>query len=53
MIGRGVAQGGAQAGEKLADGEGLFDIIVGAEIQRGDLLGFLVAGGQDDDGRFC
>ena len=46
-----MAQRRAQARQQFADGERLFDIIVGAEIERGDLLGLAVARRQDEDRR--
>ena len=47
-VGGGMAQSGAQAGQKVADGEGLFDIIVGAEVERDDLFRLAVARGKHD-----
>ena len=47
--GEAVARGDAQAGQQLADAEGLLHIVVGAQVQRVDLLGLRVAGRQDDD----
>ena len=41
--------GDAQAREQLADAERLGQVIVGAEIERRDLVGLLVARGQHDD----
>ena len=47
----GAPQRGADAGQQFAQGEGLLDVVVRPGIQGGDLLGFLVAGGQHDDRR--
>ena len=47
------AQGGANAGQQLADGEGLGDVIVGAQIERGDLVFLLAAGGKHHDGHLA
>src|SRR5258708_11659735 len=46
---RSLAQGRAQPGAQFADPERLFDIVVGARVQRLDLLGFAVPGPKDDD----
>ena len=40
----------AHAREQLAGAERLREVVVGAEIQRGDLVRLLVANGQHDDG---
>ena len=45
-----VPHGHAKAGEELADPERLLDIVVGAVVQRLDLLSLTLPGGQDDDG---
>ena len=46
-----MAQRRAQARQKLPDGERLLDIVIGAKVERGDLLGLAVARRQDDDRR--
>ena len=46
-----VAQRGAHARQQLADGERLLDVVVGAEVERGDLLRLAVARRQHDDRR--
>ena len=43
-----VAEGGADAREKLAGAERLREIIVRAHIERDDLIPFASAGGDDD-----
>ena len=47
----GVADGDADAGQQLGRAEGLGEIVVGAVIEGGDFLRFLIAGGDDDDRR--
>src|ERR1700730_10442497 len=43
------AQRGPEAREQLVHAEGLGDVVVGAGVERGDLHGFGVAGGEHDD----
>ena len=45
-----VAQGGAQPGEQLVHAERLGDVVVGAEIERLHLAGFVTATREHDDG---
>ena len=47
----GVAQRGAQPRQQFADGERLFDVIVGAEVERRDLFRLAVARRKDEDRR--
>ena len=47
-----LAEVGADAGEEFGHGEGLGDVVVGAFVECGDLHGFLLADGEDDDGGF-
>ena len=44
-----MAQGDAYACQKLADAEGLGDVVVGAGVEGVDLGRALAAAGQDDD----
>ncbi|MCY1245981.1 hypothetical protein D9M72_591750 [compost metagenome] len=44
-----VAKGGADARRQLTDPEGLFDVIIGAEIKGGDLFALPVTCRQNDD----
>jgi hypothetical protein len=46
---RRTAQDGADARDQLAGGEGLDDVVVGAELQAGDAVGLLAARGEQDD----
>ncbi len=46
-----AAKQDAQAGEQLAAAEGLGEVIVGAGVEGGDFLRFLVADGKDEDGK--
>ena len=48
----GLAKVGADAGEEFGHAEGLGDVVVGALVECGDLHGFLLADGEDDDGDF-
>jgi hypothetical protein len=48
----GFTKVGADAGEEFGHAEGLGDVVVGALVERGDLHGFLLADGEDDDGGF-
>ena len=43
------AERGAQAGEELVHAERLGDVVVGAGVERGDLVALGAAGGEDDD----
>ena len=43
------AQGGADASQQFSQHKGLVDIIICPQIQRSDLLGFLMAGRNHDD----
>ena len=43
-------EGRPHAGEQLADGEGLADIVVGAAVEGGDLVALLPSRGEHDDG---
>ena len=45
------AEGDAEAGVELVDAERLGDVVVGAALERLDLLALLVAAGQDHDRR--
>ena len=47
--GRGAPQRGAQPGEQLVHAERLGHVVVGAGVERGDLVGLAVAHGQHDD----
>lgn len=47
----GAADDGADAGEQLARGEGLGDVVVGAGLEAEDAVGLLVAGGQHEHGQ--
>jgi hypothetical protein len=47
-----VPKGDPDAREQFARAEGLAHVIVGAGIERGDLVPLLAAGGEDDD-RHC
>ena len=44
-----AAQRDAEPGEELAHREGLAHVVVGAGVERGDLVPLLPAGGEDDD----
>jgi hypothetical protein len=44
-----AAQRGAHAAPKLADGEGLRNVVVRSELEAYDLVELVVAGGQHDD----
>src|SRR3546814_2639765 len=44
-----MTQRGADAGEQFVGVERLGDIVVGAEIERGDLLGAVFACGNDEE----
>ena len=46
-----MAQRGAQPRRQFAHAEGFFDIVVRAEVERLDLLGFAIAGGENDHRR--
>jgi len=46
----GRAQEHAHAGGKFAAVEGLGEVVVGAGVESGDLLGFTVAHGEDEHG---
>ena len=46
-----AAELGADAGLQFLDAEGLGDVVVGAGVERGYFDGFLIANGEDDDGR--
>src|SRR5512133_823475 len=43
------ADGGAQAGQQLVEPERLGDVVIGARIEGGDLVGFALADAQHDD----
>src|SRR5205807_1456429 len=47
--GLGAAQHGFHAGQQLADGEWLGDVVVGAQFESDDLVDFLASRGQHDD----
>ena len=49
---RGFAEVGADTGEELGHAEGLGDVVVSAFVESGDLHGFLIANGENDDGDF-
>ena len=49
VSGLGPSQRGAQARQELAHAERLRDVVVGAGVERHDLLGVLVPGGEHDD----
>ena len=49
-LGHGAVQHGLHAGHQLAGGEGLDHIVVGTALQARQLIVFLAAGGEDDDG---
>ena len=51
LVGQAVAQRGADAGEQFLGVERLGQVIVGAEIERGDLLRGVLARGDDDQRR--
>src|ERR1019366_5844705 len=51
--GRGTAEGGADAGQQLTNGEGLGDVIVGAQIECGDFVFLLAAGREHYDRRLA
>src|SRR5206468_2752561 len=40
---------GADAGDQLAQAEGLHDVVVGAELEADDAVALLAARGDDDD----
>jgi hypothetical protein len=48
--GGGVAQGDPHPGQELVQAEGLGQVVVRAEVEGGDLVPLLAAGGEDDDG---
>src|SRR6185295_3428864 len=48
--GLGAAGDGADAGEQFVDAERFGDVVVGAGVERGDLVGAAGAAGQHDDG---
>lgn len=45
-----MAERNPDAGQQFADAEGLFDIVIGTQVERCDLFDFLVPGGKHDDG---
>src|SRR6516225_5590026 len=47
------AKGGSKTGEQLAHTEGLGHVVVGTGIERRDLLGLLLTGGQNNDRDGC
>ncbi len=49
-LGVDAAEYGADPGEQLGQAEGLDQVVVGAFVQRGDAVGLLAAGGDDEDG---
>ena len=50
VAGAGATQGSADAGHQFLDAEGLDDVIIGAGVERLDLVAFGVAHGEHDDG---
>jgi hypothetical protein len=44
-----AAQRGLDAGQQLGQGEGLGHVVVGAQLERCDLVVFVLAGGEHDD----
>ena len=52
-LGGALAQGGPDAGQKLLDGEGLGDVIVGPHVQAGDLIHHRIPGGEHDNGQLA
>ena len=52
LVGRrvGAAQGGPQPGQQLVHAEGLGQVVVGAEVEGGDLVGLGLPHRQHDDG---
>jgi hypothetical protein len=49
LVGLVAAQHGIDAGDELGGGEGLDDVVVGAEAQAVDAVGLVAPGGEEDD----
>jgi hypothetical protein len=45
-----TADDGAETGEELAGGEGFREVIVGADLEADDAVGFVTTGGEHEDG---
>lgn len=45
-----AAEKGVGAGEELVNGKGLGDVVIGAEVEAEEDVGFLTLGGEHEDG---
>ena len=46
----GAASDGAEAGEEFATGEGFWEVIIGAQFEADDTVGFFASCGEHEDG---